>query len=101
MPCEAYFEAQLWGGRLPVPPEYAHTSIAKLFERGQIGGRTVQRRERFPDTEDGRRRLVLWVRQHAYDDTEIEFIPPGGPRQTVPRQQIVAPGFVAHGLRRR
>jgi len=70
-------------GKLPVPPQYAHTPIAKMFESGRIGGR------RMVETEA----LDVWRRNRDKDMLEVYLVgAPGTPRRRVPVQRLAQGG---------
>lgn len=67
-----HFVLQAWGGRLPTPPEYRGTPVAKQFESGRIGGRKLVVDERIQDTPEGRAELQAKVREHR--DCDIYYV---------------------------
>jgi hypothetical protein len=93
-----YYEVALWAGRLPVPPAYTGTPVAKLFRSGKIGGKHAAFRETFADTLEGRRALVRWLQRHRDDEVEVDHIvSPRQHRVRVRVQVVLAPGFVERG----
>jgi hypothetical protein len=99
VPGYPYFEATLWGGRLPVPLEYRGTVIARDFESGRIGGKAIKRHARFDDTRDGRRALQDWTRQYLHDSVEIDYIrDPHRHRVPLGRHVVFRPDFVQQGV---
>lgn len=97
------FEAVLWEGRLRVPPEYRGTPVRKQFESGRIGGKRINRTDRFEDTEEGRRALQEWWRRNlgAQAGAEVFYIrSPQHHKIRVHGQEIMAARFCQDGLSR-
>ena len=67
-----HFVLQVWGGRLPTPAEYHGTSVAKMFESGSVGGRTIVVDELIQDTRAGREELQAVMREH--DDCDVYYV---------------------------
>jgi hypothetical protein len=94
-----YYEATLWGGRLPVPPQYRGTVLARQFETGQIGGRAIQGVARFVDTDRGRADLVAWARRHQGERVEIAYLrDPHRCRVPIGTHVVLDPAFVKSGV---
>lgn len=93
-----HFIVQLWGGRLKTPMEYRGTSIAKQFESGRIGGRTLKSERVFIDTIEGRRALFDYLRHDR--DAEVYWVRnPRSSRQRVSTSRIFDRQFVQSGFR--
>lgn len=99
IPGYPYFEVQRWVGRLPTPPQFRRTSIALQFESGRIGGRKPADRQRFEDTEEGRRSLRDWVRRHQGEALDLVYVVhPNRNRVRLQTPVLFAPGFVREGV---
>ena len=69
-------------GRLPCPPQYRGTVIAKEFTSGRIGGtRNVEHR-----TEDPQEAYAAWLRDRM--NTTIYEVNMGGPRRRVRAEEL-------------
>lgn len=62
-----YFETKTWTGRLDAPVHLRGSPVARRFDSGRIGGRKLDCQERFEDTPEGRKRLLMWTRAHQFD----------------------------------
>lgn len=94
-----HYLLRVWGGRLPVPPQFRATSIAKQFQSGRVGGRRIVEERRFADNVEGRRSLVEAYRREG--DSEVYFIAgPRRPRRSVRVGEVFTPSFIREGLRR-
>ena len=94
-----YFETKLWAGRLSAPIEMRGTTIAKLFERGAIGGMKIDQIERFEDTPEDRARLIDWARKHQGDRFDIEYIiSPHRSHVALPIHVVFRPEFQTAGV---
>jgi len=95
-----HFLVRVWGGRLPVPPQFRGTSIAKQFESGRVGGRRIVEERRFADNVEGRRAMVEAYRRAG--DSEVYFISgPNRARRRIRVEEVFAPSFIREGLTRR
>lgn len=87
------FEVRVYGGRLPVPPQYRGTSIAKQIKTGRLGGRAVKERRQFADSVDEGRALQHFLRCH--NDVEIDYVKtPRDRRNRLTRSAVFHPRFL-------
>lgn len=95
-----HYIVQVWGGRLPTPPEYRGTPVAKQFESGRIGGRKIIDEHRISDTRDGRMSLYCIVR--GCRDYEIYLVRSARhARERISSGTVLSSTFVERGLPRR
>jgi hypothetical protein len=67
-----YYIVQSWTGRLPVPVQYRHTPIAKMFETGKIGG-SKMREQAFVTPQEAQR--AAFQAQRESHRVEILVVP--------------------------
>ena len=92
-----HFVLQAWGGRLPTPPEYRGTPVAKQFESGRIGGRKLVVDERIQDTREGREELQTLVRKHS--DCDVYYVRSHQhARERLGTRITMRPQFVSDGV---
>jgi hypothetical protein len=92
-----HFILQVWGGRLPTPPEYRGTSLAKQFESGRIGGKKLVVDQRIKDTVEGRKELQALIRKH--DDSDVYLVrSPRHARERLGTQITLGSEFVQKGV---
>ena len=93
-----HFLVQRWGGRLPTPPEYRGTPVAKQGESGKIGGTKLVGEDRYADTPEARAALVDYVRRHQ--DVDVYYVASRqSPRRAV-RGELFRPDFIRNGVTR-
>jgi len=80
-----YYIVEWSEGRLQAPPQYRHTPVGRMFERGQIGGRRVVEREAGTAEEA----LELWRRNRDKQSIEVFLVrAPNSPRQRVQPERL-------------
>lgn len=91
-----HYTAEVWGGRLPTPPEYRGTPIAEMFKDGRLGGKTITESREFEDTPQGRAQLVAFVQDHSVVEV-CRVRSQRHPKQRVPSRELLATEFLISG----